>query len=49
MPTHQKTNLPVPVGRVKTLESTNRRNLMYLVTAILALFGIATLVSGMGM
>lgn len=49
MPMHQKTNLPVSVGRAKTLESPNRRNLVYLVTAILALFGVATLVSGVGM
>ena len=48
MPTHQKTNLPVPVARVKTLESQNRRNLAYFVTAILALFGVATLISGVG-
>ena len=45
MSIQQKTNLPVPVNRVKTLESTNRRNLVYLVTTMLVLFGIATFIS----
>ena len=49
MSVHHKTNLPVPVNRVKTLESPNRRNLVYLVTAMLVLFGVATLISVVGL
>ena len=45
MSIHYKTNLPVPVNRVKTLATPNRRNLVYLVTAMLLLFGVATLIS----
>ena len=48
MSIHYKTNLPVPVNRVKTLESPNKRNLVYLVTAMLVLFGVATLISAGG-
>lgn len=49
MSTHHKTNLPVPVYRAKTLESPNRRNLVYLVMAMLVLFGVATLISIVGL
>ena len=45
MSLHHKTNLPVPVSRVKTLVSPNRRTLVYLVTAMLVLCGVATLIS----
>jgi hypothetical protein len=45
MSLHHKTNLPVPANRTKTLASPNRRNLVYLVTAMLVLFGVATLIS----
>ena len=44
-----KTNLPILVNRVKTLESTNRRNLAYLVTAMLVLFGVAAFISVAGL
>lgn len=49
MSKHYKTNLPVPVNRIKTLESPNRRNLAYLVTAMLVLFGVAILISVVGL
>jgi hypothetical protein len=48
MTIHYKTNLPVPINRVKTLESPYRRNLFYLASAILVLFGVATLISVVG-
>ncbi len=44
-----KTNLPVLVNPVNTLESTNRRNLVYLDTAMLVLFGVAAFISVAGL
>ncbi len=44
MSMHHKTNLPVPVNRVKTLEPLNRRNLAYLVTVMMMLLTVATLI-----
>ena len=49
MSKHHKTNLPVPVNRIKTLESPNRRYLVYLVSALLVLFGVATFTSVVGL
>jgi hypothetical protein len=46
---HRKTNLPVLVDRVKTLESSKRRNLVYLFTAMLVLFGVATFINVVGL
>jgi hypothetical protein len=48
MSMHNKTNLSASVSRVKTQTSPNRRNLGYLVTAMLVLFGVATLISAGG-
>ncbi len=49
MTKHYKTNLPVPANQMKTLESPNRRNLVYLVSAMLVLFGVATFISIAGL
>ena len=45
MSMYHKTNLPVPVNRVRTLESPNRRNRVYLTAAMLVLFGVAVFIS----
>ena len=47
MSSQQNTNLPVPVDRVRTLTSPNRRNLLYLAMAMLLICGV-TIAIGMG-